>query len=821
MKKILIIMALLLGRIGISQAQTQTTVTGTVDGATSGYVEFRIMPWSTGVQYYVAGATIIANQTTRCGIDTFSQVKNTALTGPCLVWGNNLISPANTTYTVVYAPANTIRNTVARQNINGTTYDLTRPVFAPVVNLVPQYATITTSPIAANIIPAAGSQFNLGSSQYPFAGAYIDQVFASTFNIDQANASTLTVSDILNIHGLNVTTLGSFNNVGLCDPTAVASMSVQLAALISNLPSSGGIVDCRSLTGAQTISSNVFNGITKPVSVLLGDGVTITVSTNQTIPNTIYFVRAPSAKFHINTGVTIAFASLDNFDPKPTQFWEWAGTGKVTFTSAGTGDQHILPQWWGLGTTAFSSVLPAVCAAIVSNSTVVFPQGTYAAGTARCDVPASRNYVTIRGAGMGSTTLTYTSQLDAHALLTNESGSTNIGYTVEDLTLSDLTVSGSVSYGVGIKFYPSTQFVVRRVEFKNTHGNSAIQGGDGLFAAGGDPAKATAVVEDCWFHNPDYVSDRDAINIGGMREIIIRNNRIEDFQEYGFEGGGAIYRLIITGNRSKSAVGKSHLSNIAGENVLIANNEWLDLDPATTNAAIWYINEGTDLTNSLLITGNIIYNANGPAFAFGQGDMPHAKISGNTIRAAGLVTNMPLTFTDIEIDNNSYYDTRATSTANAAIRACCDPGPVINGIFAVHDNVGDSSTHSFKWVNIGTGGGESWLNLKTTKFKFWNNKIGNGLSDAASGQVEGTVNVGSTPDANAGAISAGSTVTMIGALTSDTVIVNPNSANILPVGVTVWAQVSTDNTIRYWTDNRSGSNFTGSGYLLRFAIRRQ
>ena len=61
-----------------------------------------------------------------------------------------------------------------------------------------------------------------------------------------------------------------------------ADAGAKIAAAIADLPSTGGTVDARGLEGAQTISSDMFGGITKPVTLLLG-ATTLSLSATQTV----------------------------------------------------------------------------------------------------------------------------------------------------------------------------------------------------------------------------------------------------------------------------------------------------------------------------------------------------------------------------------------------------------------------------------------------------------------------------------------------------------------------------------------------------------
>lgn len=178
MKKLLLLLLFSLA----AAAQTPVTVTGTIQDATgnlatSGSVQFQLKPSSSGVVYYVSGTTVIAPTSATCGINSSGQVKNNSLTGDCQVWGVDVITPANLTYTVCYKPGGVQTSCVAQQSIVGTSYNLNSPVFVNPVSIVPQYQTITTQPIAVNLLPQAAHAFTVGSAPLPYAAGYFDNLF--------------------------------------------------------------------------------------------------------------------------------------------------------------------------------------------------------------------------------------------------------------------------------------------------------------------------------------------------------------------------------------------------------------------------------------------------------------------------------------------------------------------------------------------------------------------------------------------------------------------------------------------------------------------
>lgn len=73
------------------------------------------------------------------------------------------------------------------------------------------------------------------------------------------------------------------NGIRFADQFAGSDMGVRIQAAIADLPSTGGVVDARGFSGAQTWSTDVFGSTTKPVTLLLNPSVSISVSTIQHI----------------------------------------------------------------------------------------------------------------------------------------------------------------------------------------------------------------------------------------------------------------------------------------------------------------------------------------------------------------------------------------------------------------------------------------------------------------------------------------------------------------------------------------------------------
>jgi hypothetical protein len=164
--------------------------------ATSGYVQFDLQPSSSAILFYVQNTTTLVPQSGQCGINGSGQIKALDLTDPCLVWGNDVIIPANTLYRVTFAPNNTPTNYVSNIQINSICTNLNLPCFGPIVSLVPQSAIVITPQVQSNLIPTANNVFNLGAPSFYYASGYIRHLFGTDFTgIVIGNASTASAFD--------------------------------------------------------------------------------------------------------------------------------------------------------------------------------------------------------------------------------------------------------------------------------------------------------------------------------------------------------------------------------------------------------------------------------------------------------------------------------------------------------------------------------------------------------------------------------------------------------------------------------------------------
>jgi hypothetical protein len=161
-----------------SSGQSPVPINGTISDAggnpaTSGTVVFDIQPQSSSIHYTIPGLTTVAPQSVTCNIKPDGTLQNVLNSGPCVVWGNDLISPANTTYNVTFNPNNQNTNQVAQECIaTPGPYNINNPVFCPIVSIIPQYSMITAPVIQGNVIPSTNGVFTFGNSQAYYANIY-------------------------------------------------------------------------------------------------------------------------------------------------------------------------------------------------------------------------------------------------------------------------------------------------------------------------------------------------------------------------------------------------------------------------------------------------------------------------------------------------------------------------------------------------------------------------------------------------------------------------------------------------------------------------
>lgn len=303
MKKLFSLIILLAACTLPVHAQTPVTVTGTITDASntpaiSGYVQFDLQPSASSIHYFVSGIAGVDPQSAQCGINATGQVKSISnLANPCTIWGNDVITPGNTTYKVTFAPNGNVTNVVNGEKISGSTYNLNNPVFAPIVQISPQQNIVRSNPFQTNILPIATNTFNIGSPLLQYAAVYTQNLFLNGVQFNPANFPLLNAPNTW--LALNTFTAGLVSNT-LTASGLVPGNCVQAGT--------GGILTstvgaCGTSSGTVTVTGTPANGnLTKfsgGTSITNAD-LTGDVTTSGSVSTTLATVATPAT----NTKIT-------------------------------------------------------------------------------------------------------------------------------------------------------------------------------------------------------------------------------------------------------------------------------------------------------------------------------------------------------------------------------------------------------------------------------------------------------------------------------------------------------------------------------------
>lgn len=160
--------------------------------------------------------------------------------------------------------------------------------------------------------------------------------------------------------------------------TTGTNFGTKFTAAAALLPSTGGIVDCSNLQGAQSFTTDVFSSQTKPILLIPPTGAASnTVSFS--IPSTMTVDFPQGGSFVVASGTTATI----NGEVRGTTSQHFAGSGSTVFGSA-TRTPAIYPQWYGaLGddstdnSSAFTAMVAGMSAGVNTGFHVAVPPGIY------------------------------------------------------------------------------------------------------------------------------------------------------------------------------------------------------------------------------------------------------------------------------------------------------------------------------------------------------------------------------------------------------------------------------------------------------------
>lgn len=204
MKKLLLLPLLLLSLVS-SFAQTPVQITGTITDssnnvATGGYVQFVITPTNQALPYSVLPSTVVA-MVSKCSINATGQLVDFVTpTDPCVVWPNDLISPANSLYQIIIAPNNRvtrtynnvlIKSTVNPQPLASLTFISPQPVVGTIINGSPL--------VTMSVIPGIDSVWTVGDPLHYYSAGYFRNLNVSGALVcTGCNTTILKTNGVLN-----------------------------------------------------------------------------------------------------------------------------------------------------------------------------------------------------------------------------------------------------------------------------------------------------------------------------------------------------------------------------------------------------------------------------------------------------------------------------------------------------------------------------------------------------------------------------------------------------------------------------------------------
>ena len=102
----------------------------------------------------------------------------------------------------------------------------------------------------------------------------------------------------------SVTVLDVDNHVRMASRYSGADAAFKIGDAVDDLPVTGGTVDATGLEGPQTWSFNPFENVTKPITFIMGAGIT-TIPIGMTIPDGIDIIMPSGAIFHVADNNTL------------------------------------------------------------------------------------------------------------------------------------------------------------------------------------------------------------------------------------------------------------------------------------------------------------------------------------------------------------------------------------------------------------------------------------------------------------------------------------------------------------------------------------
>jgi hypothetical protein len=441
------------------------------------------------------------------------------------------------------------------------------------------------------------------------------------------------------------------NTIRFCDQFSGRDAGVKIAACITSLPSSGGTADARGFEGTQTIASNIFSGVTKPLVLWFGS-TTYTVDTSLTVPSNVTLVFSQGSILSINSGVTLTISG--GIEAPLLQIF--GGYGVVRLSSNRMG--QIYPQWFGAkgdGTTDDTNAFQKSIN-FSAGHTLFVSSGTYVI-TAPLRHTTAGNQPALRLLGAGMRKTVFDSRVANGALFSLDGSTTPSAYAY-GANLSDFSIiaSTSASSSRGIDLRSQWFARIERVRIQGLTGD-----GIRIINDNGD-ADATAylTIDACHISGNGGWGIRTLTppmgtptQVSGTSFITVSACHITANTSGGIWAIGYGWRLIASSISSNLGPGLSVPHNVNG--AIGFTSQFFEVSGCEFDGNAPFSIDFGAITTASITKSKFIVNAGNPAIVVrigdgGTGIATGVYASGNTIRRdAG-------TATAFQLGSNAHYN---------------------------------------------------------------------------------------------------------------------------------------------------------------------
>ena len=313
------------------------------------------------------------------------------------------------------------------------------------------------------------------------------------------------VYDFGQLMAASLVTITSLNNRQFC-AAAGANFGVKFTNAAALLPSTGGIIDCSNLQGAQTIASDVFTGQTKPILLIWPTGtasssvsLTIPATTTVDFPQGGILSMASATTATVNGGVTGTLSQ------------HFAGTGRVQI-------EDVYAQWFGAlgdGSNDDTAEITAAMAAIPTSSGGILrmPCGDYVVSS----VTTVTTQVSMVGGGY-CTRISYTTAgADIQNILAIDTG--------RRITISGMVLDGNRNVNAspslnGINVVGGDAIMIRNIWCEQIPGAASTSYGDCIEVGDSASTETSDLIIENVFTNNVF---RNGLSIEKVSRVTINN----------------------------------------------------------------------------------------------------------------------------------------------------------------------------------------------------------------------------------------------------------------------------------------------------------